>query len=92
MSTGQETCAVLGCPMIGSFGVSGSWYCVCHFRADASAWNAITAVLMQHRNIVDQAVHARRTLAGYHAIKAPEDMLIDLTHEVGKQYGLEAAQ
>jgi hypothetical protein len=72
--------------MIGSFGVSGRWNCVCHFRADASAWTAITAVLHQHRNVVDQVVLARRTFAGYHAIKEPEDVLINLTHEIGKQY------
>lgn len=91
MSVAEEGCAAPCCPMLGSFGVSGRWYCVCHFRADASAWNAITAVLVQHRGIVDKAVHARRTFAGWHAIKEPEDMLIGLTHEVGKQYAMEAS-
>lgn len=92
MSVAQESCAALGCPLLGSFGVSGQWYCVCHFRADVGAHNPITAVLNQHRNLADHAVLARRTYAGWHAIKEAEDPLIDLTHEIGKQYAMEAME
>lgn len=56
-----ELCAAYGCPLLGSFGVSGRWYCCCHFRLDASARDAVTAALNQHRNLVDRALLARRT-------------------------------
>lgn len=86
-----DGCAAYGCPMLGSFGVSGKWYCVCHFRVDAGARDAVTAVLNQHRNLVDHALLMRRTFAGWGAIKEAEDVLIDLTHEVGKQHTIPTA-
>lgn len=85
-----DQCAAYGCPMLGSFGVSGKWYCSCHFRAQPAASVAITAVLNEHRSLVDLVLLARRTGAGYQAIKEPEDQLIELTREVGRQYGMDA--
>jgi hypothetical protein len=83
VSVAQESCAALGCPMLGSFGVAGQWYCCCHFRHDAGARDAITSVLVANRALVDQVVLARRQ---FNASKEIEDQLINLTHEVGKQY------
>lgn len=81
-----DSCASAGCPMLGTLGVSGNWYCVCHFRAQPSSSAAITAVLNQHRSLVDRVLLERRTGAGWAAIKEAEDPLIDLTGEIGKQY------
>lgn len=86
-----ESCAAFGCPMLGSFGVSGKWYCCCHFRSPASANDAITSVLVQHRPIVDALVLARRQFTGYAEIKRLEDQLVELTHEIGKQYSVPRA-
>ncbi|MBR7905953.1 hypothetical protein KDX27_30330 [Burkholderia cenocepacia] len=84
------SCAAYGCPLLGSFGVSGKWYCCCHFRGTAASNDAITSVLVQHREKAERAVYLRRTFAGYKAILAAENELIELTREIGKQYDIPA--
>ncbi|KVN25612.1 hypothetical protein WJ63_15900 [Burkholderia pyrrocinia] len=86
-----ESCAAYPCPMLGSFGVSGRWFCCCHFRASAAANDAITSVLNQHIAIVDRIKLLRREGAGYKAILAAENQLIELTREVGRQYDMPTA-
>lgn len=81
-----ETCAAQGCPMLGSFGVSGKWFCCCHFRGSSASSAAVTSVLIQHAAIVDRVKLLRRTGGGYAAILAAENELIELTREVGRQY------
>lgn len=86
-----DTCAAYGCPLLGSFGVGGKWFCVCHFRANAAVNDAITAELNRHRGIVDALLLARRTGAGHADIKALEDELISHTHEIGRQQSIPTA-
>ncbi|MDN7729217.1 hypothetical protein QZM48_04245 [Burkholderia orbicola] len=81
-----ETCAAQGCPMFGSFGVSGKWFCCCHFRGSSASSIAVTSVLIQHAATVDRVKFLRRTGGGYAAILAAENELIELTREVGRQY------
>ncbi|MCA7902878.1 hypothetical protein LGM39_26255 [Burkholderia cepacia] len=81
-----ETCAAQGCPMLGSFGVSGKWFCCCHFRGSSASSPAVTSVLIQHAGIVDRVKLLRRTGGGYAAILAAENQLIELTREIGTQY------
>ncbi|KVZ26987.1 hypothetical protein WL14_00650 [Burkholderia cepacia] len=84
------SCAAYGCPLLGSFGVSGKWYCCCHFRGSSASSPAVTSVLIQHAAIVDRAKLLRRTGGGYAAILAAENELIELTREVGRQYEIGA--
>ncbi|WP_412021521.1 hypothetical protein [Burkholderia cepacia] len=86
-----ETCAALSCPLLGSFGVAGKWYCACHFRGSAASSAAVTSVLVHHRDKVERAVYLRRTFAGYAAILAAENELIELTRVIGRQYEIEAS-
>ncbi|MBR8074382.1 hypothetical protein KDX14_33190 [Burkholderia cenocepacia] len=81
-----ETCAAQGCPMLGSFGVSGKWFCCCHFRGSSASSVAVTSVLIQHAAIVDRVKLLRRTGGSYADILAAENSLIELTREVGRQY------
>ncbi|WP_176048171.1 hypothetical protein [Burkholderia sp. BCC1644] len=85
------SCAAYGCPMLGSFGVSGKWYCACHFRGSSASNDAITSVLNQHAAIVDRVKLLRREGAGYAAILAAENQLIELTREIGRQYDIPSA-
>lgn len=87
-SVAGSTCAAHGCPLLGSFGISGRWYCACHREAAPAAVAAITATLVQHREKCEHVLMLRRTHAGYAAILAAENELIELTKEVGRQYEL----
>ncbi|VWB88686.1 hypothetical protein BLA13014_04106 [Burkholderia aenigmatica] len=82
------SCAAYGCPMLGSFGVSGKWYCACHFRGSSASNDAITSVLNQNAAIVDRVKLLRSQGAGYAAILAAENELIELTREIGRQYDI----
>lgn len=83
-------CAAYGCPLTGSFGVAGKWFCCCHFRASGSTNDAITAEIHRHRNLVDAALLARRTGDG-HGVKHAEDQLVILTAEIGQQQTIPTA-
>jgi hypothetical protein len=93
MSIGDQWgyCAAFGCPLFGSFGVGGRWYCACHFRSTHSANDAITAAINRHPNLTQRAVSARQTFAGYAEIKAAEDELVEITAEIGKQSSIPSA-
>ena len=81
-----DTCPAQGCPMLGSFGVSGKWFCCCHFRGSSASSAAVTSVLIQHAAIVDRVKLLRRTGGSYADILAAENSLIELTREIGRQY------
>jgi hypothetical protein len=83
-----EWCAAYGCPMIAAIGVAGHWYCACHWRAPVAAFDAITAELHRQKPLVDAANNARRSFAGYVAIRDAENALIERTHTIGQQYAL----
>lgn len=83
-----ELCAAYGCPLIAAIGAGNRWYCACHFRHPISAFDAITAELHRHKPLVDAAINARRSYAGYVAIRDAENALIALTGVIGQQYAL----
>jgi hypothetical protein len=56
-----------------------------------ATFDGITAEINRHRNLVDAALLARRTGAGYLAIKQPEDQLVILTHDIGTQQSIPTA-
>lgn len=80
-----EGCGAYACPLLGSFGIAGKWFCCCHFRGVPGTHDAVTAVLNQHRPLVDRAVLLRREGAGYGVVLAAENALIELTCEIGNQ-------
>lgn len=90
-STMWEECTANGCPLFGSYGVSGKWLCCCHFRAPVAAFDWITAEVNRNRNLVDTALLARRTGASSSQIKHAEDQLVILTHEIGRQQSFTTA-
>ena len=83
-----ELCAAYGCPMIAAIGVAGHWYCACHWREPVAAFNVITAELHRHKALVDASNYARRSFAGYVAIRDAETALFAITHSLGQQYAL----
>jgi len=78
----SEFCAAYGCPMFGVHGVSGKWYCACHFNSNPALNDAITLELQANKPMVDRAIAMRR--AG-NADAALENELVTLTKEIGKQ-------
>lgn len=78
----SDFCAAYACPMLGVHGVSGKWYCCCHFNADASLNDAITAELHRQKATVDRIVLARRE---HRADAQLENGLILLIREIGTQ-------
>jgi hypothetical protein len=83
-----ELCAAYGCPMIAAIGVGGAWYCACHWREPIASFDAITAELHRQKALVDTAIYARRSHAGYVVIRESENALIEITHALGQQYAL----
>lgn len=74
--------------MIAAIGVAGHWYCACHWREPVTSFDAITAELHRQQALVDAANGARRSRAGYVAIRDTENVLIEITHALGQQYSL----
>jgi hypothetical protein len=56
----SDLCAAYGCPLFGVHGVSGKWYCGCHFNADPGLNDAITAELHRRPETVERILTARR--------------------------------
>jgi hypothetical protein len=56
----SELCAAFGCPMLGTFGSSGKWYCGCHFNAEPALNDAISAELNRLRPEVERIIALRR--------------------------------
>jgi hypothetical protein len=84
-------CAAYGCPMFGSFGVGGKWYCCCHFRANAGTNDAITLVLNMNSSLVKESLLIRREGGRSADLRAIEDKLVELTAEAGRQEVLPTA-
>lgn len=77
-----DTCAAYSCPLLGVYGVSGKWYCACHFNANPALNDAITVELHRQKPLVDQIVLARRE---GRADAKFEGELIDIVREIGQQ-------
>lgn len=80
-----DTCAAYGCPLFGVHGVSGKWYCACHFNANPALNDAITAELHTQKPLVDQIVSLRRC---GNANRELESKLLNLIREIGQQIPL----
>jgi hypothetical protein len=78
----SDTCAAYGCPMLGVYGISGKWYCACHFNANPAISDAITAELHRQKPLVDQIVSLRRC---GNADRGLESSLIEIVREIGQQ-------
>lgn len=81
----NDFCAAYSCPMLGVHGVSGKWYCACHFNVNPALNDAVTMELHRQKPLVDQIVSLRR--AGQ-ASRELESELLDITREIGKQVPL----
>ncbi|MBC8642116.1 hypothetical protein IAG25_35515 [Caballeronia sp. EK] len=80
-----DLCAAYGCPLMGVHGVSGKWYCCCHFNANPGLNDAITAELHRNKPLVDRAMALRRAGVAHGAL---ENELVTLTKEIGQQRDL----
>lgn len=69
MSDGQAwgMCAAYGCPLLGSVGADGRWYCFCHAGRPSSANDAITARLRsgEYSPIVQATLDIRRCFSAF---------------------------
>lgn len=77
-----DTCAAYGCPLLGVYGVSGKWYCCCHFNANPSLNDAITAEIHRQQPMADHIVSLRRMGK---ADRELEQQLIGIVREIGQQ-------
>lgn len=83
-----DLCAAFGCPLLGTFGVNSKWYCACHFNANPSLNDAITAELHRQKPLVDRIVSLRRN---HEADAALEGELVNLVREIGQQQSIPTA-
>jgi hypothetical protein len=68
--------------LFGVYGVSGKWYCACHFNANPAVNHAITSELHRQKPLVDRIVALRRLGEADAKI---EGELIDIVREIGQQ-------
>lgn len=60
-------CAAFGCPLLGTLGSEGQWYCFCHVNKPATQNSAITARLRGRlAPIVETTLDIRRCGASFH--------------------------
>jgi hypothetical protein len=62
-TTGQAwgMCAAFGCPLFGTMGSDGGWYCFCHAGKPSVFNDAITRELREHQSpVVDVTLQLRR--------------------------------
>lgn len=78
-----ELCAAYGCPLLGVHGVSGKWYCGCHFNSEPSLNDAITAELHRRPETVTRILADRR--AGRTNGKAEGELIAAVKDAVGQQ-------
>jgi hypothetical protein len=79
----NDFCAAYGCPLLGVHGVSGKWYCMCHFNASPALNDAITAELHGQKTLVDRIVSLRRQ--GKADAKLESEMLNIVREITGQQ-------
>lgn len=89
MSAAWGMCEAYGCPLLGVHGVSGKWYCGCHFNVEPALNDAITAELHRQKDLVKFVLMKRRQ---GEADGAAERNLIEITREIGRQTELAPAE
>lgn len=64
-------CAAFGCPLLGTLGSDGAWYCFCHVGKPSVFNDAITRELRDNQSeIVDVTLDIRRNFSSFY--DAPE--------------------
>lgn len=53
-------CEAFGCPLNGTVGHGGKWFCFCHAQTNGSRNDAITAALKRHEWLVNATLDIRR--------------------------------
>jgi hypothetical protein len=82
MNAPSDFCAAYGCPLFGTLGAGGKWYCGCHFNANAALNDAITLEIGRNQSLVDHILTARRD---HRPDAKAERQLYDLTRGCGGQ-------
>ncbi|MBB3257689.1 hypothetical protein F4827_002554 [Paraburkholderia bannensis] len=75
-------CAAFGCPLLGTVGSEGRWYCFCHVNKPSNFNDAITRELRDRQMpIVEATLSIRRHFSSFHdvpeAYRAIQRLLID---------------
>lgn len=75
-------CAAYGCPLFGTVGSDGRWFCFCHVNKPSALNDSITRVLREEQaHIVDSTLDIRRHLSSFFgedaAYRAIQKRLID---------------
>lgn len=89
--TAWGICAAYGCPLLGTVGNGGKWFCFCHSHANHALNDAITAEINRNRPLVDEILLLRASGGSYADLRAIEAQLLDLTREIGQQIPIPAA-
>lgn len=82
-SNGQAwgMCAAFGCPLLGTMGSDGGWYCFCHAGKPSTFNDAITRELRENQQaIVDLTLAIRRDSLHAKWSKEASDAVILLKH------------
>ncbi|MDN7481905.1 hypothetical protein QZM38_13830 [Burkholderia orbicola] len=58
-------CAAFGCPLLGSVGSDGKWYCFCHAGRPSGSNDAVTLTLREHMPIVESTLSIRRHFGSF---------------------------
>lgn len=70
VQTGQEwgMCAAYGCPLFGSVGGDGRWFCFCHAGRPSASNDAVTQRLRSDEcwPLVQSSLEIRRNLGSFH--------------------------
>jgi hypothetical protein len=53
-------CEAFGCPLNGTVGHGGKWFCFCHARGNGNRNDAITAAIKRHEWLVNATLDIRR--------------------------------
>jgi hypothetical protein len=76
-------CSVRGCPLVGTMGRAGQWWCCCHFDTDASANDTVTRGIRRHRAVYLATLDVRAAIgtdAWPRAYRTAQDRLLEAGH------------
>lgn len=60
-------CAAFGCPLLGTLGSEGRWYCFCHVSKPSTFNDAITRELREKQmHVVESTLELRRHACSFH--------------------------
>lgn len=76
-------CGVRGCPLDGTIGRAGQWWCYCHFDTDASANDVVTRAIRRHRAVYLATLDVRASIgtdAWPRAYRSVQERLLEAGH------------